>query len=339
MSTQLPSLAFDKNFEPRPGILEEVGPGIRRLLAPNPGPFTFQGTGTYIIGSGKVAVIDPGPNRDDHFESLISALAGETITHLLITHTHADHSPLAARVKERTGALTYAYGPHPEADRSPLVVDEADEADDEAPSEAADVTAEGGQPVAEEPAVEEPFDWDFSPDVVVGHGDVIEGTDWRVEAVHTPGHLANHVCFSLLSSAQAPDGRVLFSGDHVMAWSTSVISPPGGDMSAYLSSLDLLLRRSETMYWPTHGAPVRDPQTYVRGLIAHRRAREAQLLEQLAAGVTRLVDMVPNLYPGLDKRLIKAAARSLLGHAVQLSAEGRIICTTRPSVKAHFALA
>ncbi|MFZ2004998.1 MAG: MBL fold metallo-hydrolase, partial [Stellaceae bacterium] len=234
MAVEIP---FRRDFAFEYGKLEPVAPGIRRIVANNPGPFTFRGTGTYVVGEGEVAVIDPGPDLAEHVEALLTGLAGERITHILITHTHRDHSPAAAAVKAATRAPTYGFGPH------------------------------GGTRGI--PGIEEGGDWDFAPDVVVKDGDEIAGSGWRFEAVHTPGHTSNHLCFAL------PDRGVLFSGDHVMGWSTSVIAPPDGDMAAYMASLGKLLERSDAVYWPTHGPAITEPKEHVRAFIAHRREREA----------------------------------------------------------------
>lgn len=265
------------------GASEEVSPLIRRVVANNPSAFTYKGTGTYIVGHGKVAVIDPGPLLDAHVEALMSAIEGETVTHILITHTHSDHSPAAAPLKKLTGAKTYGYGPHGAG------------------------------------AGEEDGDTDFVPDVELRHGDVIFGEGWTVEAVHTPGHTSNHLCFALREE------KVLFSGDHVMGWSTSIVSPPDGDMTAYMASLELLLGRDDETYWPTHGPAIRDPKALVRAFIAHREDREHQIIAQLKAGRARIADMVPVMYAAVDKRLHPAAARSVLAHMGRLVAQGRVV--------------
>jgi glyoxylase-like metal-dependent hydrolase (beta-lactamase superfamily II) len=282
-------IPFRREFAFEYGRLEAVAPGIRRIVADNPGPFTFKGTGTYIVGEGEVAVIDPGPDLAEHVEALLAGLAGERITHLLVTHTHRDHSPAAKAVKEATGAPTYGFGPHA-----------------------------GG--VRGEPGSEEGGDWDFVPDIVVQDGDTIPGGKWRFEAVHTPGHTSNHLCFAL------PDAGILFSGDHVMGWSTSVIAPPDGDMAAYMDSLDKLLQRdSDRVYWPTHGPAITEPRRHVRAFIAHRREREAAILDCLKSGIDSVPAMVERLYVGLDPRLRGAAGRSVLAHLIDLI--GRDIVT------------
>jgi len=292
-------IQFRREFSFEYGRLERVAPGIRRIVARNPGPFTFRGTGTYVVGDGEVAVIDPGPDLDEHVAALLAGLAGEQITHILITHTHRDHSPAAAAVKAASGATTWGFGPHAGGRRG-------------------------------DPAVEEGGDWDFAPDVRVRDGDSIAGKGWRFEAVHTPGHTSNHLCFAL------PESGVLFSGDHVMGWSTSVIAPPDGDMSAYMASLDKLLGRRDAVYWPTHGPAIPEPQDHVRAFIAHRREREAGILECLDAGAERVEAIVDKLYLGLEPGLRRAAGRSVHAHLLDLAARG-IVDSDRPAtIEAHY---
>jgi glyoxylase-like metal-dependent hydrolase (beta-lactamase superfamily II) len=283
------------------GRLEPVAPGIRRIVARNPGPFTFHGTGTYVVGEGQVAVIDPGPDLPEHIEALLLDLAGEEVTHILVTHTHRDHSPAAAAVKEATGAPTYGFGPHAGGRRG-------------------------------EVGVEEGGDWDFVPDIVVQDGGEIAGAGWRFEAVHTPGHTSNHLCFAL------PDQGVLFSGDHVMGWSTSVIAPPDGDMAAYMASLDKLLGRRDAVYWPTHGPAITEPKEHVRAFIGHRREREAGILDCLNAGIERIDRMVERLYVGLNPNLKRAAGRSVLAHLIDLRGRGVVACEGAPTTESHYRL-
>ncbi|MGE4219701.1 MAG: MBL fold metallo-hydrolase [Alphaproteobacteria bacterium] len=280
------SIPFIRTLDFAYGRADRVSPMIRRVVAENPSAFTFHGTGTYIVGTGKVAVIDPGPLDDAHFNALMRAVEGETVTHILVTHTHRDHSPLAARFKAATGAPTYGYGPH------------------------------GGDSKA--PRVEEGPDWDFTPDVVVKDGGIVAGEGWTFEAVHTPGHTSNHLCFAL------KEEKALFSGDHVMGWSTSVVSPPDGDMAAYFRSLHKLLDRDDDIYWPTHGAPIEDPKTHVRAFIAHREDRERQILELLKRGGRTIPEMVLSMYADVNPGLHRAAARSVLAHLVKMEEEGRI---------------
>jgi len=271
----------DRDFKFSYGRLETATPLIRRIVAENPGPFTFMGTGTYVVGRGNVAVIDPGPLLPAHIDALLAALAGETITHILVTHTHADHSPAAAPLKAATGAPTMGFGPHG----------------------AVGDTGEAGADLA------------FAPDILLTDGDVIEGQGWRLEALHTPGHASNHLCFAL------PQERVLFSGDQVMGWSTTVISPPDGDMAAYMHSLDQLSRRQDAIYFPTHGGPIRDPRAHLAELIAHRLARREAILAALSpAGSLTPADLVKRVYTGLDPRLVPAAAESVRAHLIELAA-------------------
>ena len=294
-------IPFRREFAFEYGRLEPVTPGVRRIVARNPSPFTYRGTGTYVIGSGEVAIIDPGPDIAEHVDALLAGLAGERVTHILITHTHRDHSPAAAALKAVTGAVTFGFGPH-----------------------------SGG--VRGEPGVEEGGDWDFVPDVVVRDGERIAGQSWRFEAVHTPGHTSNHLCFAL------EDSGILFSGDHVMGWSTSVISPPDGDMAAYMASLDKLLGRSDTVYWPTHGPAITEPHRHVRAFIAHRREREAGILECLAAGVDRIDAIVERLYIGLQPGLRRAAGRSVQAHLIDLVGRGIAESDGPPTAAARYRL-
>jgi len=299
MAVEIP---FRRDFAFEYGRLEPVAPGIRRIVANNPGPFTFRGTGTYVVGEGRVAVIDPGPDLPEHIEALLMDLAGEEVTHILVTHTHRDHSPAAAAVKEATGAPTYGFGPHAGGKRG-------------------------------EAGVEEGGDWDFVPDIVVPDGGEIVGADWRFEAVHTPGHTSNHLCFAL------PDQGILFSGDHVMGWSTSVIAPPDGNMAAYMASLDKLLRRDDSVYWPTHGPAITEPREHVRAFIAHRREREDGVIDCLRAGIGSIDAMVERLYVGLNPNLKRAAGRSVLAHLVDLIERGVAACDESPTIQATYRLA
>jgi glyoxylase-like metal-dependent hydrolase (beta-lactamase superfamily II) len=298
MAVEIP---FRREFAFEYGRLEPVAPGIRRIVARNPGPFTFQGTGTYVVGEGQVAVIDPGPDLPEHIEALLMDLAGEEVTHILVTHTHRDHSPAAAAVKEATGAPTYGFGPHAGGRRG-------------------------------EAGVEEGGDWDFVPDIVVADGGEIAGAGWRFAAVHTPGHTSNHLCFAL------PDSGVLFSGDHVMGWSTSVIAPPDGDMAAYMASLDKLLGRHDAVYWPTHGPAITEPKEHVRAFIGHRREREAGILDCLNAGIERVDRMVERLYVGLNPNLKRAAGRSVLAHLIDLRGREIVACEGTPTTESHYRL-
>lgn len=277
---------FDRNFDPNYGKVVEITPTIRRIVAPNPSAFTFYGTGTYIVGCGKVAVIDPGPNDTTHFEALTSALRGETVTHILVTHTHLDHSPLTQALKDWCGAPSYGFGPH------------------------------GGDRGGE--TVEAGADYDFKPDHRLMDGDQVAGDGWTFEAVHTPGHTSNHLCFSYFEE------KALFSGDHVMGWSTSVISPPDGNMTDYMMSLEKLLKREEDVYYPTHGNPISNPKDHVRSFLFHRKDREEQILACLGRGLETIPQIVPAIYQDIPQKLHPAAARSVLAHMEKLLLEGLI---------------
>jgi glyoxylase-like metal-dependent hydrolase (beta-lactamase superfamily II) len=260
--------------------LEEVEPGIRRLLAGNPSHFTFTGTQTYVVGNGDVAVIDPGPDDPAHVQALIDALGDERVSAILCTHTHRDHSPASRALGQATGAAIIGC--------APLAIEDAG------------------------PRADASFDFDYRPDLVLKEGGRVVGDDWTLEAVPTPGHTSNHLCFALNETG------ALFTGDHVMGWSTTIVSPPDGDMADYMRSLDLLLERDDRIYYPTHGPAVTDPKGHVRALIDHRRMREAQIIEQLRAGEGRIAMMVPVLYRDTDPALYPAAERSVLAHLVDL---------------------
>ena len=307
------AIPFQRALDFRYGEVAEVVPGIRRVIAKNPSAFTLYGTGTYIVGRGAVAVVDPGPADDAHIQALLSATAGETITHMVVTHTHRDHSPGCALLAAHTDAKSYGFGPH-----------------------GAGRSADGGALRAEvEAEVEEGADRDFTPDVAVRHGDVIEGDGWALQCVHTPGHTSNHVCYALRTRA-APGRRALFSGDHVMGWSTSVISPPDGHMGSYMTSLQTLLERDDDVYWPTHGPAVADPQAHVRAFVAHRREREEDIRRHLARGVGRIAEMVPAMYAAVPSQLHPAAARSVWAAILLLWERGEVECDGAPGLEAEF---
>lgn len=298
------AVEFDREIDFEYGEVADVSPRVRRIIARNPGPFTYTGTGTYLIGRGQVAVIDPGPDDETHLEALLAALEGETVSHILVTHTHRDHSPLAARLKEITGAESHAFGPHGVSAR-----------------------ADGG-----DIRLDASGDTAFRPDREVRHGDVIEGPDWTVECVFTPGHTSNHMAFALREE------KALFSGDHVMAWSTSVIAPPDGHMGDYMASLRLLLERDDEIFWPTHGPPVRRPKPFVRGFISHRRAREQAILNRLAVGERTIAGIVPRIYADVDPGLHPAAAMSTLAHMQHLVERGEVETDGEPAMDSEYRL-
>ena len=265
--------------------VEIVHPLVRRVLAPNPSPFTNTGTQTHIVGHGEIAVIDPGPDIAEHVEAILAATQGERIVAIVCTHTHRDHTPAAAPLAKATGAAIVGCAPIAARDGSGL---------------------EAG------------FDQSYAPDRIMVEGDTVSAPGWTLEAIATPGHTSNHLCFAL------PEANALFSGDHVMGWSTSVVVPPDGDMGAYLASLEKLLARDDEVYFPAHGDPVTKPQRLVRGMIGHRRQRENQILRLLGEGPRSIAALVAAMYVGLDPRLEKAAAASVLAHLIDLAARGRI---------------
>jgi glyoxylase-like metal-dependent hydrolase (beta-lactamase superfamily II) len=269
-----------------PGIVERLHPVVRRLLAPNPSPFTYMGTQTYIVGEGEVAVIDPGPDLPEHVDAIRAALSGERVGAILCTHTHRDHSPASRALQAATGA--------PIVGCAPLALED------------------------EGPRADAAFDFDYRPDRVLADGERIEGDGWTLEAVATPGHTSNHLCFAL------PQARTLFTGDHVMGWSTTVVSPPDGDMTDYMRSLDLLLGRDDTVYYPAHGPAIDKPHSHVRALIAHRRMREKQIIARLEQGERSIPAMVETMYRDIDPRLHPAAGRSVLAHLMDLERRGRV---------------
>jgi len=298
-------IPFDKECPLAPGQVEEIMPGIRCLLANNPGPFTFTGTMTYIIGRGEVAIIDPGPLDEAHIAALLAAVEGETVTHILVTHTHRDHSPAVPRIKDATGAIVLAEGPH-------------------RPARALHS--------GELPRLEASNDTAFRPDRMLADGETVSASAWTVEAVSTPGHTANHMAFVL------KDRNVLFSGDHVMAWSTPVVAPPDGSMSDYMASLQKLARRRETIYLPGHGGPVREAQNFVRAYIRHRQMRESSIVHRLGKGESDIPSLVRALYIGLDPRLTRAAGLSVLAHLEDLVARGVVSTDGEPTIDSRYRL-
>jgi glyoxylase-like metal-dependent hydrolase (beta-lactamase superfamily II) len=269
------------------GVLTKVSPHLRRLVAPNPSAFTFTGTCTYIVGEGEVAIVDPGPDDDDHLARLVGAVSGERVAYIAVTHTHRDHSALASRLKSAVGAPIVgarAHIPNPGAARG---------------LDAAHDTA-------------------YAPDVVLADGEAVRFGGLTLTALATPGHAANHLAFALEQE------NALLSGDHVMAWSTTVVAPPDGSMSDYMASLEKLRGRGEEIYWPGHGGPVQDPSRYVRALLGHRRQREASILARLETGPATIPAIVQQIYVGLDPRLVGAARLSTLAHLEDLTARGLV---------------
>lgn len=359
------------------GEAQQVSPLVRRITANNPGKFTFRGTGTYIVGQGKVAIVDPGPDDDAHIQALLHAVRGEEVTHILITHTHIDHSPATRAVKEATGAVVYAFGPHPSepeeaassatpsdgaksskqslqsrSDQSEAIEKSAfdksssrNDSDQEGTQQGA---ALGGNPTSwapqnnsdqegtqrEQPGEddsEKSGDLEFSPDETILHGDVISVGDhsssstsdpaanWTFECLHTPGHISNHICFALREE------EALFTGDHIMGWSSTVIPPPHGSLAEYLASLKLLLPRSDKTYWPTHGPPISiSPQTFAAALLQHRHDRTNQILACLAEGPKTIDHLVATMYADKPKDLHKPAAQSVKAHLIHLTETAQV---------------
>jgi glyoxylase-like metal-dependent hydrolase (beta-lactamase superfamily II) len=280
-------VVFDRSFAATPGELVTVSPNIRRLLADNPGPMTFSGTCTYVVGQGEVAVIDPGPDLESHVAALLLALKDETVRHILVTHTHRDHSAAAAALRAATGAKIVGCGAAPEA-----------------------------AAIAGAAVVDSAQDLAYVPDAVMRDGDTVNVGQLMIEAVATPGHTGNHLSYALAAE------KALFTGDHVMAWATSVIIPPDGVMGDYMHSLEKLAHRSDAIYWPGHGGPVRQPQTYVPALIHHRREREAAILAALRQGPQTVRELTARVYQGLQPPLALAAQKSALAHLLDLAERG-----------------
>ncbi len=297
------------------GTADQLSPLVRRVICQNPNPFTYKGTGTYIVGRGRVAVIDAGPPLDSHVDDIVAALEpGETVTHILVTHTHSDHSPASGPLSERTGAPTYGFGPHGEV----RAVDPDDKVDFSAyiSDDERQQYEKEWEDLPDELKREGP-DTDFLPAHELNDGDALEAESWTLIAHHTPGHCSNHVCFEL------PQEKTLFSGDHVMGWATSVVGPPDGSMKDYLDSLRKLLPLDVDQYLPTHGPAIPNPRDYVGSFIKHREDREQQILSYLAKGPHRIADFIPDMYAAYDKRLWYPAAGSVHAHLLHMIETGR----------------
>lgn len=299
-------IPFNKTLDLAPETVDEVAPGVRRVMCNNPGPFTFKGTVSYIIGRGKVAIVDPGPDDPAHVGALLDAVRNETVTHIFVTHTHRDHSPAVPALKHATGATVYAEGVHRAA--RPLHIGELNPLDSSG-------------------------DRDFVPDVYLKDGEIVEGDGWAVEAVTTPGHCANHMAYALKGE------NSLFVGDHVMAWATTIVAPPDGAMSDYMASLRKLAARSEQLYFPGHGPVVPQATRFVNYLLLHRKAREDLILYRLGKGETDIPTIVRAIYIGLDPRLTGAAGLSVLAHMEELVARGVVDTDGIPAIDGVFRLA
>lgn len=299
-------IPYVRQFDFTYGRRDQVSPLIQRVIADNPGPFTFTGTGTYIVGrdmpGAGVAVIDPGPDDEAHLHALLRAVKGRTISHILVTHTHRDHAPLSRALSEAVGgAPILAARPPARTTHASAALDEED-------------------------------DDDFAPDVMLTGGEMIEGDGWTIEAMATPGHASNHMAFILR------DENALFSGDHVMGWSTTVVAPPDGDMAAYMDSLDRVLARGFSTLWPTHGPAITQVAPFLKAYRDHRLEREAQICARLAAGDETIADMVPALYAAVDQRLWPAASLSVLSHLIKLVKDGRAAASPEPTLAARYVL-
>jgi hydroxyacylglutathione hydrolase len=299
-------IPFDKTLDLAPDTVDEPLPGVRRVMANNPGPFTFKGTLSYIVGRGKVAIIDPGPADERHIGALLDAVRNETVTAIFVTHTHRDHSPAVPAIKAATGATVYAEGPHRAA--RPLHIGELNPLDSSG-------------------------DRDFMPDVMLKDGEVVTDDGWSIEAVTTPGHTANHMAFAF------KEKNVLFAGDHVMGWATSIVAPPDGAMSDYMASLQKLAKRSEQVYFPGHGPAIKDAPRFVNYYILHRKAREASILHRLGKGAADIPSIVRAIYIGIDPRLTGAAGLSVLAHLEDLVARGVVETDGLPAIDGVFRLA
>ncbi len=285
-----------------PRALTRLSPLVRRVIAPNASPFTFNGTCTYIVGAGTVAIVDPGPGDESHLRALLAAVEGERVEIILVTHTHRDHSVAASKLRDATGARLAGAAPFAARGDGTAGLDSA-------------------------------HDRDYAPDAILADGEQLQGRGFTIEAVATPGHCANHLCFALLEE------NALFSGDHVMAWSTSVVAPPDGSMGAYMASLEKLRGREETIYWPGHGGPVVEPQRYLRALIHHRRQREASILAALRGGAESIPALVAKVYLGLSPALTRAAGLTTLSHLEDLSERGLVVAEAPAGGERRFRLA
>ena len=303
MSDDIP---FDKNLDLAPDTVDQPMPGVRRIMANNPGPFTFKGTISYIVGRGKVAIVDPGPDDPTHIAALLDAVRNETVTHIFVTHTHRDHSPAVPAVKHATGAIVYAEGVHRAA--RPLHIGEHNPLDSSG-------------------------DRDFKPDVMLKDGEIVAGDGWTIEAVATPGHTANHMSYAF------KEANVLFAGDHVMGWATSIVAPPDGAMSDYMASLHKLAKRPEQIYFPGHGPAISDAKRFVNYYILHRLAREDSILHRLAKGETDIPTIVRAIYIGIDPRLTGAAGMSVLAHLEDLVTRGVVETDGAPAIDGVYRLA
>lgn len=296
-------LKFNTQFDPAYGRAVQIEPDIFRITVNNANAFTGYGTNSYIIGKNQLGIIDPGPEDEAHFATLLRIIAGRPVTHIFVSHTHRDHSPLSARLKRETGAIIVAQGVHHAA--RPLFAGESN-------------------------ALDASVDTDFVPDICAADGEVFSNADWSVEVIHTPGHMANHACFALANRG------IVFSADHVMAWATTIIAPPDGSMRAYMASLEKLLKRKDVLYLPGHGAPITKPHRFLRALRAHRKMRERAVLERIIQGDETIAQMVAAIYRDTDPRLFGAAGLSVFAHLEDLIAQGLVTTDGDPRPDGRF---
>ena len=302
-------MSNNSNFNPPSGISEDIYPNLKRIIAPNPSPMTFWGTNTYILGTNELAIIDPGPAVQSHFDAIMSSLnKNQSITHILITHSHIDHSPLAKQLSEKTSAPILAFG-ESSSGKSTIMTNLKN--------------LDGGEGI----------DYDFKPDVTLNDNQILKNKEWCIKSLHTPGHMGNHLCFSWEGES------ILFSGDLVMGWATSMVSPPDGDLTDFMNSIkSLQLRSPDKLFFPGHGAPIENPSLRLQELYEHRKKREGQILSALETGLATISEITESVYADLDKRLITAAKRNVLAHLIDLTS--RKICEVSKEIttKSRFTL-
>jgi glyoxylase-like metal-dependent hydrolase (beta-lactamase superfamily II) len=296
------NIPFIRDFDFKHGRCDQLSPLIRRVIAANAGAFTYTGTGVYIIGQGDIAIIDPGPVLDGHIQALEEAIGDENVTHIFVTHHHLDHSPLAHPLAKKYGCKVYAISPSDQA------------------TDTGGVRVEAGD------------DINFKADVEITDLDIFKRPGWTLQALHTPGHTSNHVCYALLEE------NTLFCGDHIMGWSTSIVSPPDGSMGDYITQLKRIQDMKFDTLWPTHGPAIQDATTFIQAYIDHRDAREAQVLAYLKQGPSNIRDMVANLYANVDARLHPAAAHSILAQLIYLIEKNMISCDGKPELNKTYKL-
>ncbi len=302
-------MSNNSNFNPPSGISEDIYPNLKRIIAPNPSPMTFWGTNTYILGTNELAIIDPGPAVQSHFDAIMSSLNNnQSISHILITHSHIDHSPLAKKLSERTSAPILAFG-ESSAGKSAIMTNLKN--------------LDGGEGI----------DYDFKPDVTLNDNQILKNKEWCIKSLHTPGHMGNHLCFSWEGE------NILFSGDLVMGWATSMVSPPDGDLTDFMNSIkSLQLRSPDKLFFPGHGAPIENPSLRLQELYEHRKKREGEILSALETGLATISEITESVYADLDKRLIIAAKRNVLAHLIDLTSRRICVVSEEITTNSRFTL-